>query len=58
MTKLGRKLRTKATRATVRHSVNGLTSKAQRRPLRSAVLIAIGAVGGGSAGWFAGRKTA
>jgi hypothetical protein len=58
MTKIGRKIGTKATKATARHSVHGLASKAQRRPLRSTVLISIGAALGGGAGWFAGRKTA
>jgi hypothetical protein len=57
MTKIGRKLGTKATKATARHSVRGLASKAQRKPLRSTVLISIGAAVGGSAGWFAGRKS-
>jgi hypothetical protein len=58
MSKLGRKIGTKATKATVRHSVHGVASKAQRKPLRSAVLLGAGAVIGASAGWFAGRKTA
>ncbi len=58
MSKLGRKIGRKATKATVRHSARGLASKAQRRPLRSAGLLTIGAVAGATAGWFAGRKTA
>lgn len=58
MTKLGRKIGTKATKATVRHSVHGVASKAQRKPLRSIVLISAGAAVGASAGWIAGRKSA
>ncbi|HWE33200.1 MAG TPA: hypothetical protein VG410_06930 [Solirubrobacteraceae bacterium] len=58
MTKLGRKIGTKATKATVRHSVHGVASKAQRKPLRSIVLIGAGAAVGASAGWFAGRRSA
>ncbi len=58
MSKLGRKIGRKATKATVRHSARGLASKAQRRPLRSAGLLTIGAVAGATAGWLAGRKTA
>jgi hypothetical protein len=58
MSKLGRKIGRKATKATVRHSARGLASKAQRRPLRSAGLLTIGGIAGATAGWFAGRKTA
>ncbi len=58
MTKLGRKIGTKATKATVRHSVHGVASKAQRKPLRSVVLMGAGAAIGAGAGWFAGRKAA
>jgi hypothetical protein len=58
MTRLGRTIGKKATRATVRHSVRGVVSKAQRKPLRSAGLLGIGGVVGATAGWFAGRKTA
>jgi hypothetical protein len=62
MAKLSRTLGKKATKATVRHSVHGVASKAQRKPLRSATLLGaggvIGGLLGGAAGWLAGRKTA
>ena len=62
MTSLGRTVGKKATKATVRHSVRGVASKAQRKPLRSATLLSVGglfgAAAGWFAGWFAGRKTA
>lgn len=57
MATLGRTLGKKATKATVRHSVRGVASKAQRRPLRSASLLSVGGLVGLTAGWFAGRKT-
>jgi hypothetical protein len=47
----------KATKATIRHSIRGVSSKAQRKPLRSASLLSIGGLVGATAGWFAGRKT-
>jgi hypothetical protein len=50
----------KVARATVRHSVHGLRSKAQRQPFRSATLLTvggiIGGIAGGTAGWLAGRS--
>ncbi len=55
---LGRTVRKKATKATVRHTVRGFASKAQRQPLRSASLLSVGGVVGATAGWFAGRRTA
>jgi hypothetical protein len=58
MTKLGRKIGTTATKATVRHSAHGLASKARRKPLRSITLLSIGAAVGVSTGWFVARKTA
>lgn len=58
MSALTRTLGRKATKATVRHSVRGLTSKAQRKPLRSLSLLSLGGLVGGAAGWVAGRKTA
>jgi hypothetical protein len=58
MTTLGGIISKKATKATVRHSVHGVASKAQRKPLRSASLLAIGGAVGATAGWLAGRKTA
>ena len=57
MATLGRTLGKKATKATVRHSVRGVASKAQRKPLRSASLLSVGGLVGLTAGWFAGRKT-
>jgi hypothetical protein len=56
MAKLGRRLGRKATKATVRHSVRGVASKAQRKPLRSASLLGLGGLLGAAAGWIAGRK--
>ncbi len=58
MARLGRTIEKKATEATVRHSVGGLASDAQRRPLRSASLFSLGGVVGVAAGWVAGRKAA
>ena len=50
----------KAARATLRHSVHGLRSKAQRQPFRSVTLLSVGGVigglAGGTAGWLAGRS--
>ncbi len=57
MTALTRTLGRKATKATVRHSLRGLSSKAQRQPLRSVSLLSLGGVVGGAAGWIAARKT-
>ena len=56
--KLGKTLGRKAAKATVRHSVHGFVSKAQRQPLRSTTLLSIGGALGAAAGWIAGRKTA
>ena len=58
MAKLGRTIGKKATKATVRHSVRGVASKAQRQPLRSATLLSVGGMFGAAAGWMAARKTA
>jgi F0F1-type ATP synthase assembly protein I len=58
MAKLSHTIGKKATKATVRHSARGLSSKAKRQPLRSASLLSAGGVVGAMAGWFAGRKTA
>jgi hypothetical protein len=58
MSTLGSTVGKKAAKATVRHSVRGVKSKAQRQPLRSASLLSIGGAVGLMAGWFAGRKTA
>jgi hypothetical protein len=58
MTTFARSIGKKATKATVRHSVRGVASKAQRKPLRSATLLSVGGLCGAAAGWLAGRKTA
>lgn len=51
----------KAAKATVRHSVRGVASKVQRKPLRSATLLTagmlLGVPIGATAGWLAGRKS-
>lgn len=61
MTNVRSALGKKAAKATVRHSVRGLASKAQRKPLRSVTLLTVGVAVGGlvgaTAGWFAGRKS-
>jgi hypothetical protein len=60
MNRLGSTVGKKAAKATVRHSVRGVKSKAQRQPLRSAGLLSAGGVVGGAvgltAGWLVGRK--
>jgi hypothetical protein len=58
MAKLGRTVGKKATKATVRHSVRGVASKAQRRPIRSVTLLGVGGFVGALTGFAAGRKTA
>jgi hypothetical protein len=47
----------KAAKATVRHSVRGVASKAQRQPLRSATLLSVGGLLGAVSGWLAGKKS-
>lgn len=50
----------KVARATYRHSIHGLRSKAQRQPFRSVTLLSVGAILGvllgGTAGWLVGRS--
>ena len=58
MRSLGLAIGKKATKATVRHSVRGVASKAQRKPMRSATLLGMGGMLGAMAGLLAGRKTA
>lgn len=58
MASLGRTIGIKAAKATVRHSVRGTASKAQRKPLRSTTLLSVGGLFGATAGWFVGRRTA
>jgi hypothetical protein len=55
MSKLTRMIGLKATKAAARHSAHGLSSKAQRKPLRSASLVGTGLAIGLGAGWAAGR---
>jgi hypothetical protein len=54
---IGKTIGRKAAKATLRHSVRGFASKAQRQPLRSVSLLSAGGLIGAAAGWFAGRKT-
>lgn len=56
MTSLRKTVGKKAVRATVRHSLHGFSSKAQRQPLRSASLLGAGGIVGAVVGWLAGRK--
>jgi hypothetical protein len=55
VTRLKRMIGIKAAKATARHSVHGVTSRAQRRPLRSASLVGVGLAVGLGAGVAAGR---
>jgi hypothetical protein len=57
MAALKRALGRRATKATVRHSVRGVSAKAQRKPLRSVSLLSLGGLLGGTAGWVAARRT-
>jgi hypothetical protein len=57
MSKFANTVGKKAAKATLRHSVHGVASKAQRQPFRSATLLGVGGVVGAAAGWLAGRKT-
>lgn len=54
---IGKTIGRKAAKATLRHSLHGFASKAQRKPLRSAGLLSVGGLVGALAGWLAGRKT-
>ena len=55
---LTRMIGRKAAKATVKHSAHGVAAKAQRKPLRSATLLTLGALLGSGAGWMAARKAA
>lgn len=55
MKKLQRKVGKKAAKATARHSVRGMGSKAKRQPIRSATLLSAGGAVGAVAGFMAGR---
>ncbi len=50
------KLARKAVKTTAKHTAHGALSKLERKPLRSATLIAIGVAIGGLAGWLIGRS--
>jgi hypothetical protein len=56
MNRLGSTVGKKAAKATVRHSIRGVKSRAQRQPLRSASLLSIGGAVGLTAGRLVGRK--
>ena len=58
MSKIKRIIGVKATKATAKHTAHGLSSKAKRKPLRSAGLLSAGALFGLAAGWTAARATA
>jgi hypothetical protein len=58
MSSIGNKIGKRAARATLRHSVRGVMSKAKRQPFRSATLLGTGGVIGVTAGWIAGRRSA
>ncbi len=47
----------KAFKSTAKHSARGTTSKLKRDPVRSTVLIGVGAALGLLAGWMLGRAT-
>ena len=69
MTTLGKTITKKAGKASARHTVRGLGSKAKRKPFRSATLlsaggafgvafgVAVGGAVGAAAGFVAGRRT-
>jgi hypothetical protein len=56
VSRLKRIVGVKATKATVKHTAHGLSSKAKRKPLRSAGLLGAGIAVGLGAGFVAGRK--
>jgi hypothetical protein len=58
MAKIKRTLGIKATKAAARHSARGMSAKAQRKPVRSASLLSVGAAIGLCVGWAVGRGSA
>jgi ribosomal protein L35 len=56
--KIKRTIGVKATKAAARHSAHGMSTKAQRKPLRSASLLSAGAAIGLGVGLAIGRATA
>lgn len=56
MSRLKRMIGIKATKATAKHTLHGVSAKAQRKALRSATLLGTGVVVGLGAGFAAGRR--
>jgi hypothetical protein len=52
------KLARKAVKTTAKHTAHGAFSKLERKPVRSATLLAIGVAIGGLVGWLIGRSGA
>ena len=50
------KLARKAVKTTAKHTAHGAFSKLERKPVRSATLLAIGVAIGGLVGWLIGRS--
>lgn len=50
------KLARRAVKTTAKHTAHGTWSKLERKPMRSATLLAIGAALGGLVGWLIGRS--
>jgi hypothetical protein len=50
------KLARKAVKTTAKHTAHGALSKIERKPLRSATLVAIGVAIGALVGWLIGRS--
>jgi hypothetical protein len=57
MDSFGRFMGKKAAKATWRHSVHGMASKARRQPLRSGTLLGVGIGVGAAAGFLAAKLT-
>jgi uncharacterized protein YfiM (DUF2279 family) len=58
MSKIKRIIGIKAAKTAATHTAHGLSSKAKRKPLRSASLLTAGVAFGLAAGWAAARATA
>jgi hypothetical protein len=56
MSRLKRMIGIKATKATAKHTVHGVSAKALRKPLRGATLLGAGIAVGLGAGFAAGRR--
>ena len=50
------KLARQAVKKTAKHTAHGALSKLERKPMRTATLLAIGAAIGGLVGWLIGRS--